>query len=595
MKPSKGSGANAAGPASEMKKKEGHGTMKRFLASILACAVTAAALVGCGGGASSSAAAPGSSPASGDGKTVGTATSVSWWMDPQNLSSNQCKSFGDSFGWQAYEKNVGVDIEWQEPASGQSAEQFNLIIATNDLPDIMYYSWGAYPGGPDAAINDGKIVALNDYIEQYAPNLNAYLNAHPDIKKEVTTDSGNIYCFPGVYTYTSQDSDVWQDTIDREPYAESFIGLVVRKDLLDKAGLDVPVTVDDWYEALKAFKDMGIKYPMSCQATFLTLAQSFATAYDITVPVVGMDMGSSPAFVVQEDGTIAYGPAQDGYREYLSFLNKLYAEGLLDPDFMVQDRTTEQSKILNGEVGAWVEMMPAGLGNLRNQILAEDPDAEFYPIGVLNPVAEEGQKLIYKQGNAPYIGSGAAITTSCEDIATACKVLDYGWSEEGNRLLNWGIEGESYEFVDGWPKLTDQIIHNDLGLAPSEAFSRYRNLNGPYPMDHTQRLESKRDYTLQEGNVDENLKSLDLWSSSENGTVRAGLPSTTMLTEEASQYANAYNELSTYVSEMFAKFVMGNEPLDNFQKYQENLKALGLDTVLEMQTTALERYNNRVK
>ena len=497
----------------------------------------ALSLAGCGGSASSSAPAAGSASSAG-GSTAGTATTVSWWMDPQNMASNQVKSFSEHKGWQLYEKNVGVDIDWQEPASGQSAEQFNLIVATSDLPDIMYYSWAtSYPGGPDAAIADGKIVALNDYIEEYAPNFSAYLDAHPDVRQEITTDSGNIYCFPGVYTYTSQDSDVWQDTIDREPYEESFIGLVVRKDLLDKAGLDIPVTLDDWYEALVAFKD----------------------------------------------------------KEYLAFMNKLYSEGLLDPDFMVQDRTNVQSKVINGEVGAWVEMMPTGLGNLRRQVLADDPNSEFYPVGVLNPVLEEGQQLVYKQGNAAYIGSGAAITTSCEDIATACRVLDYGWSEEGNRILNWGIEGESYEFVDGWPKLTDSIVNNDQGIAPSEAFGVYRNLNGPYPMDHSQRLESKRDYTLQEGEVDENLKSLDLWSSSANGTVRAGLPSTTMLTEESAEYANAYNELSTYAAEMFSKFVMGNESLDNFAKYQDNLKALGLDTVLQLQTTALERYNSRVQ
>ena len=62
---------------------------------------------------------------------------------------------------------------------------------------------------------------------------------------------------------------------------------------------------------------------------------------------------------------------------------------------------------------------------------------------------------------------------------------DYGWSEEGNRILNWGIEGESYEFVDGWPKLTDSIVNNDQGIAPSEAFGVYRNLNGPYPVSYT--------------------------------------------------------------------------------------------------------------
>ncbi|MFQ9680445.1 MAG: hypothetical protein ACLRZH_10495 [Ruthenibacterium lactatiformans] len=47
------------------------------------------------------------------------------------------------------------------------------------------------------------------------------------------------------------------------------------------------------------------------------------------------------------------------------------------------------------------------------------------------------------------------------------RVLDYGWSEEGNRILNWGIEG-SYEFVDGWPKLTDSIVNNDQGIAPAK-------------------------------------------------------------------------------------------------------------------------------
>lgn len=429
----------------------------------------ALSLAGCGGSASSSAPAAGSASSAG-GSTAGTATTVSWWMDPQNMASNQVKSFSEHKGWQLYEKNVGVDIDWQEPASGQSAEQFNLIVATSDLPDIMYYSWAtSYPGGPDAAIADGKIVALNDYIEEYAPNFSAYLDAHPDVRQEITTDSGNIYCFPGVYTYTSQDSDVWQDTIDREPYEESFIGLVVRKDLLDKAGLDIPVTLDDWYEALVAFKDMGIKYPLSCQAMMLTMAQCFSSAYDITVPVVGYDIGNT-AFALKDDGSIFYGPAQDSYKEYLAFMNKLYSEGLLDPDFMVQDRTNVQSKVINGEVGAWVEMMPTGLGNLRRQVLADDPNSEFYPVGVLNPVLEEGQQLVYKQGNAAYIGSGAAITTSCEDIATACRVLDYGWSEEGNRILNWGIEGESYEFVDGWPKLTDSIVNNDQGIAPSEAF-----------------------------------------------------------------------------------------------------------------------------
>lgn len=565
--------------------------MKKVISAFLACAVMALSMAGCG---KSGAPVPSSGNGS-DGElpnTSGTATSVTWWMDPLNLSSSVLSGFDESLGWQKYEENLGVDIVWQQPASGQSAEQFNLIIASPDMPDIMYYSWlNAYPGGPDAAIADGKIVALNDYIEEYAPNFTAYLEAHPDVAKEIMTDSGNIYCFPAIYTYTSQDSGVWRNTIEREPYDETFIGLIIRKDLLDKAGLDIPVTLDDWHEALVAFKDMGIKHPISFMGTYATLAQSFASAFDITLPVVGMPgMGSD--FALREDGTIQYGPAEDGYGEYLTFMHRLYEEGLLDPDFMVQDATTMHTKIVNGEVGAWVQMMPMGIGGLRGQVLALDPDSDFYPIGMLNPVKEEGQQLRYRQGNLAYTASGAAITTSCKDIATACRVLDYAWSDEGNMLLNWGIEGESYQMVDGWPELTKQIL-NDPQYTPSESFSRYRNLNGPYPQDHTQRLVLKRDYSLPDGAVDENIAALDLWSSNANGSVRAGLPSITMLTEEASEYANTYNELSTYVEEMFSKFIMGTEPLSNFEQYQQTLKTMGLDRVLELQEGALQRYYNR--
>ncbi len=570
---------------------------KRFISMLLAGALTIS-LAACGNssnGGEGNGNTPNTSGKAVEAEPKGTedsaGKSVTYWIDPEMGGITNASTFDDAPCWQAIQENTGIDVVWEHPASGQSQEQFNLIVASSELPDIMYYSWGtAYPGGPDAAIADGKIYALNDYIKEYAPNLTAYLERHPDMEKAITTDEGNIYCFPGIYTSTSDSSDVWQTAIDREPFYEPFIGLVIRKDWLDDLGLDIPVTLDDWYNTLKAFRDeKGAKYPLSYMNMFGCMAQSFATAFDITLPVTAM--GGATAFGIREDGTIQYGPAQEGYRGYLEFMNKLYSEGLLDPDFIVQDRTTLQSKVVNGEVGAWIEMMPAGLGTLRTQVLAEDPEASFYPVGVANPVREEEQKLYYFQANYPYVNSGAAITTSCKDIEMAVKLLDYCWSEEGERLVNWGIEGESYEMVDGWPQFTDQIIHNDLGLSPSQAHAQYRQLNGPFPMDHWQRLVSKTDYTLEEGKVDENIASLDLWAK--NGTQPAGLPSTTILSSESGDYASKFNEINTYADEMYSKFIMGQESLDNFDKYVENLKKMGLDDVIAIQESALERYNNR--
>lgn len=576
---------------------------KKQMISLMLAATMVLTVAGCGGqdagtagtGGNDGGSTPSTESGGGAAQTDGGASSgrsVTYWIDPEMGGITNMSTFDDAPCWQAIQENTGIDVVWEHPASGQSQEQFNLIVASTDLPDIMYYSWGtSYPGGPDAAIADGKIYALNDYIEQYAPNLSAYLEAHPDMAKAITTDEGNIYCFPGIYTSTSEDSDVWQTAIDREPFYEPFIGLIIRKDWLDELGLEVPVTLDDWYTVLKAFKEeKGCKYPLSYVNMFGCMAQSFASAFDVTIPISAM--GGTTGFGIREDGSIQYGPAEEGYRGYLEFMNKLYSEGLLDPDFMVQDRTTLQTKVVNGEVGAWVEMMPAGLGTLRTQVLADDPDSTFYPIGVANPVREEGQQLYYFQANYPYVNAGAAITTSCEDVQTAVELLDYCWSEEGEMLLNWGIEGVSYEMVDGWPQFTDQIINNDQGLSPSQAHAQYRQLNGAFPMDHWQRLVSKTDYTLEEGQVDENIASLNLWAK--NGVQPAGLPSTTILSSESADYASKFNEINTYADEMFSQFIMGQASLDNFDSYVENLRKMGLDDVIATQEAALERYNNRV-
>lgn len=98
-------------------------------------------------------------------------------------------------------------------------------------------------------------------------------------------------------------------------------------------------------------------------------------------------------------------------------------------------------------------------------------------------------------------------------------------------------------------------------------------------------------HPLEEGKVDENIASLDLWAK--NGTQPAGLPSTTILSSESGDYASKFNEINTYADEMYSKFIMGQESLDNFDKYVENLKKMGLDDVIAIQESALERYNNR--
>lgn len=564
---------------------------RRNFLKVSAAATGAALLAGCGGSADNTPAASGTSGAASSGGEG--PRSVTYWIDPQNASGATIETFDDLYCWQAIQENTGIDVRWQHPASGQAAEQFNLVVAGNEMPDIMYYSWStSYSGGADAAIADGKIVALQDYMEEYAPNMAHYMEVHPEMLADITTDGGNIYGFPALYTSTSESSDVWQGVFDREPFAESFIGLVIRTDYLEQVGKDIPVTYDDWYDVLKAFKEqLGLKTPMCFVQMFEQLSLAISAGFGVCLPVSGMS--SSGAYGVNEEGKVEYGPIKEGFRDYLTFMHRLYSESLLDNDYMVLDRTSVQAKIINGEVGAWIEMMPTGLGNIKAQILAEDPTNTFAAVGVHAMVPTAGTENWYHQANQPFTGSVGAITGSCKDIKTAMELLDYGWGEEGNMLLNWGIEGESYEMVDGWPAFPDSIINNAQGVAPSTAHAMYRQLNGPFPEDHWQRLVSKIDYSLAEGEVDQNIEALNTWSYG-NGKHYGGLPATTLLDSEQASYSNAFNEISTYVGEMTAKFITGTENLANYDSYVDTVYSMGIEKCIQIQQDALDRYNARV-
>src|SRR5690606_27116471 len=121
-------------------------------------------------------------------------------------------------------------------------DQFSLMFSSGDLPDIVETGWlGTHvPGGPDNAIKDGRILRLNELIEEHAPNLTRVLDENPEWRKMITSDEGNIYTFPFL-----RGGDLLL----------TVHGLALRQDWLDKLELDMPTTLDEWEEVLTAFKE----------------------------------------------------------------------------------------------------------------------------------------------------------------------------------------------------------------------------------------------------------------------------------------------------------------------------------------------------
>ena len=379
---------------------------------------------------------------------------LEYWVMLNANASQIASSYGETAIGKKLMENTGVQIEYVHPPQGQHAEKFNLLIAGNDLPDIIEYNWYTYTGGPERALSEGLIRAID--IETEAPNLYAYLQQHPEIDKMCKTDDGQYFGFP---------------FIRGDKYLQTSAGIIIRQDWLDELGLAMPETIDDWTNVLTQFKEQkGARAPLS------TTTASFGTSYSAFIGAYGI---TDDHYV--EDGEVKFGPMQPAYKDFLAQMNEWYEAGLLDADFMSLDNSMIQTNMLSGVAGATVGSVGGNLGRW----MAAAPDETFNLAGAPYPVLNEGETPEFGNFQFPVTGTFACITRDCKDVEKALKLLDYGYSEEGSMLFNFGIEGESYEMKDGYPTYTEEITNNSEGLSMAVALSNYSLAveSGPFIQD----------------------------------------------------------------------------------------------------------------
>ena len=118
---------------------------------------------------------------------------LTWWCENKYSHVNNT---GDSEVYMTLMKETGVDVVFIHPPEGEHRERFLALLNEAILPDIITHDFvNDYAGGVEQALNDGVIVALNDMIDQYCPNLKQYLNENPEIKELISTKDGRIFWF----------------------------------------------------------------------------------------------------------------------------------------------------------------------------------------------------------------------------------------------------------------------------------------------------------------------------------------------------------------------------------------------------------------
>lgn len=381
------------------------------------------------------------------------------------------------------------------------------------------------------------------------PNYWAYMQ-DPAVSKMIINDQGYVPMLAGIYTdYFYADQGLW-----------------VRQDWLDELGMEKPETIDEFTEMLKSFQsEIGASEPLTVLGNG-------------KLEPLGASFGSVPGGISIEDGTAVYSDVSENTRDYLRYLHELYQEGLISSDFV--SYTESQTKppedvVLNGKTGVFNEDV-ISITSYTNSVEGMDLRA------LQAPVQEAGTKL--KNGpKASLVSSQTTISIaeSCAYKEEALQYIDYLFSEEGRMLANWGIEGKTYDMVNGTPTFKDEILNDPLGFQ----ISRLVNICPGFV-----RME---DWDVTYLSYNEAQKeAVDIWMSAfESDEATFPRDYVTYTTEESEIKSELESAIETYCEECRLKFIIGDMDLEkDWDNYVADVENMGLEDLMEIYQNAYERY-----
>lgn len=472
-----------------------------------------------------------------------------------------------------WEEITGVDVTFIHPPTGDDGTYFNTLVASGEWPDIWIGSHftSYYPGGVPQAIEDGILLNLNELCDEYATNYMALRNSwDAQTVANFTTDAGQ-YRF-GAATQVPPVVD------------QQHSGWVIRKDLLEKYNLEVPTTIDELTNMLKVFKENGVEYPMASEAlsNWVFESGSISGAYGV--------LSDSFMLNINEDGskTVTYSALEPGYKDYIALLKSWMDAGYIDRDCINRTSTSDtQALFTSGKAGMvyagnWTTQQLIALGQVEN------PDFAIVPMGNLS--LDGDPNYVNQFADPIYNGQNTmwwCISSTSEHPVEALRALDYLYSYEGIELMVFGPdewEGQQIHTTDpesGMRVFTDFMLNNPDGVPYNTIRYQYtiQNLSSEYCAD----------MELQQYGAPINAECWDVWTS--NCTNERHVPGAiTMTAEESTTQINTMNNINTYLREKINLIVCGEDSIDNWDTYVEEIKNMGIADVCAAYQSACERY-----
>lgn len=549
---------------------------KRTAAMALVVAMAATTVTGCGSGKSSAKLNDGSFKEV-DASTLEfplkeKATLTGTISYPANTESEPNKRTI----FKRLQEKTNVEIDWTAIQADQWSDKISLEMAnTKNMTDFIF-SAGFSDNDLLKYAKQGVIIPLEEYIDAYMPNLQAVFEKYPEYRTMCTDTDGHIWALP------------WIEQLGNEKTAIQTIGNMsfINKKWLDFLNLKVPTTVDEFEQVLIAFRDHaseiqaefgidGSIIPMSCivndgdQDPSLII-NGFGEGYG--------DADKTRHIAVTNDKEVICSATQDGYKEGIEWLHKLYEEGLIDTESFTQEWSTYVAKGKSGRYGVCFSWDVANIDNLEDWVPLPALTADTRNITPQNGSFTSG----FDRGRC-------VVTAVAENPALVCAWLDQMYDPFQSPQNNWGTYGEDDDFdifeLSKNAEGGEMLKHAPLGDASPVEVREAESVGGPLavlndyydvyvtcPDDAQYRLDWIKEYYTPDMNLD------------------YVYPNVFMNQEDTKKLSDLQTDIEKLINANKSDWIMNGFTDDDWNQYLSELDGYGLEEYLQIFQKYLDDY-----
>ncbi|WP_211175525.1 sugar ABC transporter substrate-binding protein [Paenibacillus sp. SZ31] len=364
------------------------------------------------------------------------ATDLTWYVNADWWNTD----FGKDIVTKKIKEDLNINIKF---ITGDDTK-LNTFFAGGDMPDLLTVFDSNSPVVQKAAT---WAMPLNDLAEKYDPYFNKVAAA--DTLNWFQLADGKTYGYPN-YSNTQEDYDS-----GNIPAKTAFI---IRKDVYEALGSPVIGTPEEFQSVMKRIKQ---EFPALIPFGFNSIGEGTGSLGDTLQDFIGVPLET-------ESGEFYDRNLDEDYLTWLKTLNAVYRDGNISDDSFADDGTAFEEKVKSGKYATMLlDGTPQQGGNLQIYMSA-NPGKEY--------VAIDGPQST--KGNAPTLNQSGItgwminfISKDCKDPAKAIQIFTYLLSEEGQTLMNYGIEGETYQTkTDGTVELLPAV--KDLQLNNADQFKK---------------------------------------------------------------------------------------------------------------------------